>query len=165
MPDVFCDTSVIQYLFQVGLLDLLFTLYQEISIPAAVANELAGGRAHGVHLPDVEAMSRFRVRTALAPQSIQILKSLGSGEREVLTLALTSADHLVLIDDALARQHARELSLRFTGTLGILLRAKQSGLLVEIRSILDNLERKGFRLDKRTRAAMIKLADEPSGEG
>ncbi|MEO7971168.1 MAG: DUF3368 domain-containing protein [bacterium] len=161
MPDVFCDTSVIQYLFQVGLLDLLFTLYQEISIPAAVANELAEGRVHGVDLPDVESMSRFRIRTVPAPQSIQILKSLGSGEREVLTLALTSTDHLVLIDDALARQHARELSLRFTGTLGILLRAKQSGLLVEIRSILDNLERKGFRLDKRTRAAMIKLAGEP----
>ena len=165
MPDVFCDTSVIQYLFQVGLLDLLFTLYPEISIPAAVANELAEGRVHGVDLPDVESMSRFKLRTVTAPQSIQILKSLGSGEREVLTLALTSADHLVLIDDTLARKHARELGRRFTGTPGILLKAKQAGLLVEIRSTLDNLERKGFRLDKRTRAAMIKLAGEPSGEG
>jgi predicted nucleic acid-binding protein len=165
VPDVFCDTSVIQYLFQVGLLDLLFTLYQEISIPAAVANELAEGRVHGVDLPDVESMSRFKVCTVPAPQPIQILKALGSGEREVLTLALTSADHLVLIDDAVARQQARELNLQFTGTLGILLKAKQSGLLVEIRSILDTLERKGFRLDKRTRAAMMKLAGETSGEG
>jgi predicted nucleic acid-binding protein len=67
VPDVFCDTSVIQYLFQVGLLDLLFTLYPEISIPAAVANELAEGRVHGVDLPDVESMSRFTVRTVTAP--------------------------------------------------------------------------------------------------
>ncbi len=33
MPDVISDTSLIQYLFQVGLLDLLFTLYEEITIP------------------------------------------------------------------------------------------------------------------------------------
>jgi predicted nucleic acid-binding protein len=165
VPDVFCDTSVIQYLFQVGLLNLLFTLYQEIAIPAAVTNELAEGRAHGVDLPDVESMARFKVLTVPIPQSIQTLKSLGSGEREVLALALTSADHLVLIDDAVARQYARELSLQFTGTLGILLKAKQRGLLVEVQSVLDKLERKGFRLDKKTRAAMIKLAGETSSGG
>jgi predicted nucleic acid-binding protein len=164
VPDVFCDTSVIQYLFQVGLLDLLFTLYQEIGIPAAVANELAEGRVHGIDLPDAESMARFKVLPVSAQPSIQSLKSLGSGEREVLALALTSADHLLLIDDAVARQHARELSLRFTGTLGILLKAKQSGLLVEVQSVLDQLERKGFRLDKRTRAVMIKLAGETSSE-
>jgi len=164
VPDVVCDTSVIQYLFQVGLLDLLFTLYQEISIPEAVANELAEGRIQGVDLPDPEAMSRFKVVTVPVPQSIQTLKSVGRGEREVLALALASADHLVLLDDAVARQHARKLGLRFTGTLGILLKAKQSGLLIEIRSILDELERKGFRLDKRTRAVMMKLASETANE-
>ena len=165
MPDVISDTSVIQYLFQVGLLDLLFTLYQEISIPEAVANELAEGCLHGVDLPDAEAMSRFRVLVVTVPQSIQLLKSLGSGEREVLALASASADALVLLDDAVARQHARKFGLQFTGTLGILLKAKQSGLLIEIRSILDKLETKGFRLDKKTRAAMMNLAEETASEG
>jgi len=140
VPDVVCDTSVIQYLFQIGLLDLLFTLYQAISIPKAVANELAEGRTHGVDLPDAEAMSRFKVITVSVPQSIQTLKSLGGGEREVLALASASADNLVLLDDAVARRHACKLGLRFTGTLGILLKAKQSGLIIEIRSILDKLE-------------------------
>ena len=160
MPEVIADTSVIQYLFQVGLLDLLFTLYQEITIPAAVANELAEGRRHGIALPDAETMSRFRSTSVSVPHSIQLLKSLGSGEREVLALASSRADHLILFDDAAARQHARELGLRFTGTLGILLKAKRAGHLVEIGSILDKLESKNFRLDKKTRAAMLKLAGE-----
>jgi predicted nucleic acid-binding protein len=72
---------------------------------------------------------------------------------------------LVLLDDAVARQHALKLAIRFTGTLGILLKAKQSRLLVEILPILDKLETKGFRLDKKTRVAMIKLAGESASEG
>jgi predicted nucleic acid-binding protein len=109
VPDVISDTSVIQYFFQVGLLDLLFTLYQEISIPQAVASELAEGRVHGVDLPDAEEMSRFKVLVVPVPQSIQLLKSLGSGEREVLAMALVSSDPLILLDDAVARKHARDL--------------------------------------------------------
>jgi predicted nucleic acid-binding protein len=153
------DTSVIQYLFQVGLLDLLFTLYPKITIPEAVAKELAEGQEHRVELPNEEAMSRFKVQKVAVPQSIKTLKALGNGEQEVLALA--SPDILVLLDDAVARQHARALGLRFTGTLGVLLKAKQSGLLIEVKSILDKLERKGFRLDKKTRAAVLEL----SGEG
>ena len=165
MPDVIADTSVIQYLFQVGLLDLLFTLYQEINIPTAVVNELAEGRSHGIELPEAETMARFSTTVVAVPPSIQLLRSLGSGEREVLALASASSDHLILLDDAAARQHARELGLRFTGTLGILLKAKQAGFLVEIRSTLDKLESKGFRLDKKTRAAMMNLAEETASEG
>jgi predicted nucleic acid-binding protein len=87
VPDVICDTSVIQYLFQVGLLDLLFTLYPEISIPEAVARELAQGQAHLIELPDNAAMLRFKLLKVSVPQSINTLKSLGSGEQEVLSLA------------------------------------------------------------------------------
>jgi predicted nucleic acid-binding protein len=165
VPDVISDTSVIQYLFQVGLLDLLFTLYQEITIPEAVAGELAEGRLHGIDLPDAETMSQFRVLKILVPQSIQLLKSLGPGEREVLALASASQKSLMLLDDAVARHHARKLGLRFTGTPGVLLKAKQSGALIEIRSILNKLEGKGFRLDKKTRSAMMSLAGEISNEG
>jgi predicted nucleic acid-binding protein len=165
VPDVISDTSVIQYLFQIGLLDLLFRLYQEITIPEAVAGELAEGRLRGIDLPDAETMSRFRVLKVPVAQSIQLVKSLGTGEQEVLALASASPESLILLDDAVARQHALKLGLRFTGTLGVLLKAKQSGLLIEIRSILDKLEGRGFRLDKKTRAAMMSLAGEISSGG
>lgn len=119
MPDVISDTSVIQYFFQVGLLDLLFALYHEISIPEAVASELAEGRCHGIDLPDAESMSQFKVVAVSVPESILQWKSLGNGEQAALALAVVSSDPLLLLDDAVARQRARELGLRFTGTLGI----------------------------------------------
>lgn len=139
-------------------------MYEEITIPEAVEDELAEGRDHGVNLPAVEDMSRFKVRTARFDPTVELPTSLGRGEREVLALAYASPDSLLLLDDALARQRARELGLRFTGTLGVLLKAKQSGLLIEIRSILDKLEAKGFRLNKTTRTAVLKLAQETSSE-
>jgi predicted nucleic acid-binding protein len=105
-------------------------------------------------------MSRFKVRTASFEKTVVLPTSLGRDEREVLALASASQGSLLLLDDALARQHARELGLRFTGTLGVLLKAKQSGLLMEMKSTLDKLEAKGFRLDKKTRAAVLNLARE-----
>ena len=164
MPDVIADTSPIQYLHQVQLLELLFTLYEEISISEAVEKELAEGRNFGVDLPDVRRMSRFHVRGAPLKQPLQFPRSLGEGEREVLAMASASSDSLLIIDDALARLHARQLGLRFTGTLGVLLKAKASNLLVAVRPILDQLEAKGFRLDKKTRAAVLNLALEEDNE-
>jgi len=161
VPDVISDTSPIQYLHQVKLLDLLFSLYEEISIPEAVEKELADCRNYGIDLPDVEKMLHFHVRSA--PLTLQLPTSLGKGEREVLALASAGSDSLLLIDDALARYHARQLGLRFTGTLGVLLKAKAS-TLAEIRPILDQLEGQGFRLDKKTRAAVRKLAHEEESE-
>jgi predicted nucleic acid-binding protein len=146
------------------LLDLLFTLYEEISIPQAVASELDEGRIHGVDLPSIGEMARFKVLVVPVPQSIQLLKSLGNGEREVLAMASASSDALILLDDAIAREHARKLGFRFTETLGILLKAKQTGLLIELRSILDKLEAKGFRLAKKTRVAVMRLAGEIESE-
>jgi len=48
MPEVVCNTSVLQYLHQLGLLQLLRELYSRVTVPEAVARELADGRTQGV---------------------------------------------------------------------------------------------------------------------
>ena len=64
------------------------------------------------------------------------------------------------MDDALARRYARLLGLTFTGTLGLILRAKQAGYASAVRPILDRLEALRFRLDLATRDVVPKLAQE-----
>jgi len=54
---------------------------------------------------------------------------LDPGETEVLALAQTLEDPLVLLDDEVARAEARRLGLRLRGTLGILVHAYHQGLL------------------------------------
>ena len=48
MPEVITDTSPIQYLYQINQLNLLPTLYEQVKMPPAVADELAQGHAQGI---------------------------------------------------------------------------------------------------------------------
>lgn len=85
---------------------------------------------------------------------------LGTGEREVLSLAAERPEAMAILDDALARRMALHLGIRFTGTLGVLLRAKAAGHLEAIKPVVDRLQELGFRLDSKTRSAVLDLAEE-----
>jgi predicted nucleic acid-binding protein len=157
---VIADTSPLQYLFQAGLLELLPTLYGVVTIPEAVVRELAEGRARGVSLPDPSACPWIRVAAVRESAVLSLAPNLGPGEREALALAAQTPGSLLLIDDALARRHARLLQFTFSGTLGVLLRAKASGHLVAVAPVLDRLDALRFRLDPLTRTQVLRLADE-----
>lgn len=160
MPEVVADTSPLQYLYQTGLLDLLRTLYGRATVPQAVARELEEGRARGIHLPDINALEWMWIESAPGQALLPLAADLGAGEREVLALAASIPDSLALLGDALARRYARLLGLAFTGTLGVLLRAKESGHLDAVAPVLGRLEALRFRLDPETRAAVLELAGE-----
>lgn len=160
MPEVITDTSPVQYLYQTNLLDLLPTLYGQITLPQAVADELAEGLSRGVPLPNPALLSWMTLRRARDWALLPLVTELGAGEQEALALAVEIPDSLVLLDDALARRYARILGISFTGTLGVLLKAKQAGYLSAIESVLDQLDTLRFRLHPSTRAAVLQLAGE-----
>jgi predicted nucleic acid-binding protein len=160
VPEAVCDVSPIQYLHQAGLLDLLRLRYGGITIPTAVAAELGEGTRRGVDLPSFESLDWIRVRQPTSRLLLPIVTDLGAGEREVLALGVESADSIVILDDALARRYARLLNLMLTGTLGVLLKSKETGHLPAVAPVLDRLEQLRFRLDPETRQAVLKLAGE-----
>ncbi|MFB2876285.1 DUF3368 domain-containing protein [Floridanema aerugineum] len=161
MPNLISNTSPIQYLYQTELLDLLPMLYGEVILPQAVVNELAEGGRLGVSLPDITVLPWVNIRQ---PRDLLILSPvadiLGAGEQEAIALAVEIPDSLVILDDGLARRYAKTLGVQFTGTLGVILKGKQSGYLSEIMPVLDRLDSLGFRLDSSTRASVLRLAGE-----
>jgi len=52
LPEVICDTSALQYLYQLDMLWVLEILAKHIVIPPAVVEELAVGRNQGIPLPE-----------------------------------------------------------------------------------------------------------------
>lgn len=52
------DTSPVQYLHQIHQLHLLPTLYGQVKMPQAVADELAEGLAQGIVLPAIRLVYR-----------------------------------------------------------------------------------------------------------
>jgi len=90
--------------------------------------------------PDAEAEVRKELALALYARGIlgfgkaTLRQTLDNGEAEAIALATELHPESVLLDDKLARQMARRLGVPVTGTIGVLLRAKQVGLIVEVRS-------------------------------
>jgi len=160
LPEVICNTSPLRYLHQLGLLHLLPALTERVIVPPAVAEELTAGRARGVDLPDLQALDWVTIRHPVSEAALPLVNDLGPGETEVLALALESADAIVIIDDALARQVAETLGIRLIGTLGVLLDAKRAGLVPAVAPLLDQLQALRFRLASHTRAAVLELAGE-----
>jgi hypothetical protein len=160
MPNVVADTSVNQYLFQIDYFCLLSALYGMVTVPLAVQEELQEGRRLGVLLPNLENYEWIQCvavdRHDLLPQ----IPGLGQGEREVLSLVVSRPNFLALLDDGLARRYANQLDIKCSGTLGVLLKAKQTGLIDKIKPALDQLIDLGFRASYRTRVSVLKIAEE-----
>lgn len=133
---------------------------EKVFVPPAVVNEIAVGRSIGVDLPDIESLAWVTVQQPVSEMALPLITNLGPGEAEVLMLALEMCAAVPVLDDALARQMAEALKLRFTGTLGLLLDAKQASLVSEVRPLLDRLQDLRFRLAPRTYAAVLRLAGE-----
>jgi predicted nucleic acid-binding protein len=138
---VVADTSVILNLACVGRADLLQQLYREVWIPQKVAEEFGwqtcvNPRFHGLQLP-----SWAQIRGPMAiPEKLRSHESLDDGEREALALALEIRADAILIDEENGREVATELGLRRIGILGILLRAREQGLIPTLKPILNTLK-------------------------
>jgi uncharacterized protein len=160
LADIIVNASPLQYLHQVGQLDLFPKLFGRIIVPKAVVAELAAGRRLGVSLPEPETLEWVDLRNPASPVGGLLSWELGAGESAVLSLALEHPGSWVVLDDKLARQAAVHLNLSLLGTAGILLRAKQAGHLGTVGVVLKQLTALGFRLTPETTRNILDLAGE-----
>lgn len=161
MPDqTISNTSPLFYLHRLGHLDLLEKIYGEIVVPNAVLEELDEGKKAGEDIPDIRLLTWISIRSIPVPPAITIIPDLGKGESEALALALMEKKQLLIIDDSLARDIARLQSLRFTGTAGVLLKAKQKGLISELKPLLYRLKDAGFYLREKVLMDLLRLSGE-----
>ena len=108
MPEVFVNTTPLQYLHRLGRLEWLRNFYGRVAVPAAVATELDEGLRLGAKVPDVRTIPWVEVRDV--PEAAEVFPNfIHRGEAGVIALARLSGDALILMDDGLARPHARGL--------------------------------------------------------
>lgn len=145
----------------IGKLDLLQRLYGEVLVPPAVKSEVLAGGQHGVGIAEVRAATWLRVVSLRDPRRAELLLTdLDRGEAEVIALAQEQDADLVIIDERLARRHARRVGLELTGTLGVLLKAKAVGLVPSVAPLIDTLRLGGIRLSDAIVAEALRIAGE-----
>jgi uncharacterized protein len=155
------DTSPIHALGHLGLLALLRDLFGQVVIPPAVQQELMRPPPRLLAI-DVSQLAFVQIQ---APQNHaqvqQLLQTLDPGESEALVLAVELQVSTLLIDEMDGRAVATQLGLVPLGTLGVLLRAKQRGLINAVRPLMDRLENEiQFFISPQLRADVLRLAGE-----
>lgn len=147
MRVVVSDTSPIRYLVLIGEVGLLEKLYERIIVPAAVYAELQAQQTpETVRTWMDTAPPWVEVIAAHRPGLEHLVSStLDSGERAAIALALEMKADLLLMDERAGVEEARRLGITATGTLGILARAAERGL-VRLPSVLARLQTTNFRV-------------------
>ena len=152
MPAVLSDTSVINYLATIGQVELLHLQFGKIFVLPAVRREIhAKAGLPGTVPADLARESGWLTVQAPKPCPTldQLFAELDTGEAEAIALACELKPAIVSLDEADGRMEARRLGLAIIGTVGILVTARQSGQLKQIKPLLDRLiQAHRFRLNR-----------------
>lgn len=162
MPDpIICDTSVWLYLGRIGQTTCLDQLYHPVYTIEAVCRELDIGRISRPTTSDPRTLAWVRLVQPDAQELAALpANRLGPGEQSVLAYAAKHAVDIVGLDDRQARLLAQQLGVRTIGTLGVLLRAKDAGLIATSRPLLDDLQREGSYISDALRHYALRRAGE-----
>jgi predicted nucleic acid-binding protein len=157
---IVCNSGPLIGLAGVGQLELLPRLYSQIITPLAVHQELTGA-THFRHQSQIFSVSWLLVRRLGERPDALLLSELGRGEAEVITLAQEIAAETVLMDERKGRRIATLVyGLPVTGTGGILLAAKQAGLVHQIRPLMLAMKAHGYFLSDRLVEGICRAAGE-----
>lgn len=167
MPVTVSDSSTLIHLAGIGRLELLRACYGRVLVPAAVFREVVeegGSRPAARLVAGAVAAGWIEVAAGLLPEAADLQRDgrLHAGEAEAMALARQhGADALLLMDEAHGRSVARARRQAVTGLLGVLLRAKQEGLIPSVRAELDRLRNEsGFHLHEQLIRQVLRQAGE-----
>lgn len=144
------DTSCLILLDKLDLLFVLKDLFAAITITSEIAQE------YGKNLP-----AWISVQDAQNKHYQRMLQStIDVGEASAIALAIEQQDCLLIIDDNKARKAASRLKISYIGTLGLLLEAKEVGLIKLIKPILEKIKKTNFRVTDNLEKEILRLAGE-----
>lgn len=139
MPElIICDTSCLILFEKIDRIALLHNCYPKVYITPEIAGEF------GKNLPDWITIKEAKN----LPLRQTLFQIIGAGESSAIALAFELPDALVAIDDLKARKVAKSLNLKITGSLGILVKAKELGYIEKLLPVLEQVQQTDFRISE-----------------
>jgi len=135
---IISDTSCLIALTNINRLDVLKHLYETVLVTPEVAEE------HGEPLPEWIIIKAVSNKERLNDFN----RHIDLGESSAIALAMEIIETVLILDDMEARQFALNLGLKITGTLGILIRAHNKGIITDVSAEISLLKDAGFHLPK-----------------
>jgi predicted nucleic acid-binding protein len=132
---VITDASCLIVLDNINYLDLLPQLFDIVITTPEIVEE------YGKTIP--KWLKVIEVKNNLLQNELKLL--VDPGEASAIALAKEVEIDYLVTDDLQARKLAAKLGLTIIGTLGILLKAKQTGLITLLKPVLEQIEKTNFR--------------------
>ncbi len=159
---VVSNTTPLIGLAVIGQFDLLHQLFAEIHIPQAVYDEVV---VAGRELEEAkrEVSNAPWIQTVAVQDQLAVdvlLDELDRGEAETIVLGRELAADWVLMDEKKGRRKLTQLGIQKVGTIGILLKGKQEGMIQTLRPSLEMLREKGFSVSQPVIDAVLQQANE-----
>lgn len=147
---VIADTSCFILLDKINEFDLLRRVFGVVTTTVEISHEF------NKPLPDWVIIT-----SATNLHYSELLEiELDRGEASAIALALEVEKSLLILDDQKARKLASKLNLNYTGTLGILLKAKELKLLSAIKPVLLKIQKTNFRFSEKVLNDILNQANE-----
>lgn len=147
---IISDTSCLIILSKISELELLKKVGNEVYITPIILKEF------GKSLPGWILIS--------SPDNAhyqQILDmELDKGEASAIALALDMDNPILILDELKGRKIADRLKIRYSGTFGLILKAKQRGLIKSVKPILNKIRSTDFRFSEKLFETIIDQAGE-----
>jgi len=142
---IVADASCLIILQNIQELSLLEKLFCEVFITEEVRQEF------GLDLP--EWIKVKEVQNKIRQDALNLI--LDKGEASSIALSLETDGSLLITDEKKGRRIAHELGLKIIGTLGVILQAKEKGLIDSIEDLLEKLENADFRISPNLKAKIL----------
>lgn len=159
---VVSDTSPLINLAIIDQLTLLQKLYDTVIIPQAVYDEIVTegiGQAGAIEIAQANWIEVKQI--ANHPLVVSLEKDLDIGEAEAIVLTIELEAGLLLIDERKGRMVADRFGVKYIGLLGILINAKQAGLISTVGGVMDDLRNKArFWISEELYRYVLQMAGE-----
>ncbi len=145
---VVSDSSPVNVLIRIGQIDVLPVLFNSVVIPTAVAQELT----HPATPPIVrdwmaQPPGWITIRSPSMPTDPTLRRH--RGERDAISLAQEIHADALLLDEEKARTEAMAVGVAVIGTVGILQRAANQGLITDLRAVHNQLREAKFHVSEK----------------
>lgn len=147
---IIADTSCFIVLTNIGELDLLHKVYGQIITTPEIAAEF------GAPLPVWVGVAVIQEKNIQRLLEFQLDK----GEASALALALETPNSVVVIDDYRARKTAEKLQINYTGTIGVIVKAKITGIISSILPLVGKIRQTDFRITDELEQQALRAAGE-----
>lgn len=147
---IISDTSCFIILSNIGELELLHKVYGEVITTIEIATEF------GETLPDWVKIKK--VTDTYKQQLLEL--QLDKGESSAIALALEIPESTIILDDIKARKIASRLGINYTGTIGVIIKAKLKGIIPSIKPIIEKIKQTDFRISVEIELQALKEANE-----